>query len=192
MQNLSYFCIRNFDPRGNELTGPVRLWRRIFIKIQKSYCRNLRRSRWTKNWRFFMSNHLKNGETRFGFFCFWNWNLIRNWHVLKNFSGDLWVFRHVEEYGHKKFNLRKLFSERSYRNQNPPFLTPKRPEFPTLTHHAPHWPASINKKILIRSSLAPSLTGILINKNIDISPHFQMHYLKIVTPNSGWLKNITW
>jgi hypothetical protein len=21
---------------------------------------------------------------------------------LKNFSGDLWVFRHAEEYGHKK------------------------------------------------------------------------------------------
>ena len=57
--NLTFFCILNFDPRGNKLTGPVRLWRRTCGDHAEQ-----------KLGGFFMSNHLKNGETRFGFFWF--------------------------------------------------------------------------------------------------------------------------
>jgi hypothetical protein len=41
---------------------------------------------------------------------------------LKKIFGDLWVFCHAEKYGDKKFNFRKFFPKRSYRNQNPPII----------------------------------------------------------------------
>ena len=53
------------------------------------------------------------------FFCR-NCNLIRNWHVLKTFFGNLWVFLHAEGYDHKKNLIWEIFFRRG--NQNPPLL----------------------------------------------------------------------
>jgi hypothetical protein len=39
--NWTFFAIQKFDPRGNQLTGPVRLLRRIAIQIQKMRFKNL-------------------------------------------------------------------------------------------------------------------------------------------------------